>query len=123
MSKGIPVTLAGRIFDGVYALSEVEDSLDGQFWPELVDHVGHDHYDQSIEIYFVKAAPPDLVINSEQAAQILNWGFWRGWLNFADGTVQHFWSWDAETQTKGIFVDERRKTKNPLWFGEKEGES
>lgn len=118
MSKGDPKTLAGRIFDGFCAESEVGDRLD-EFWPDLVGHISHDHYDQSLEVYFVKAAPEDLSLTKEQAQEIFQMGFCCGWLNFADGTEQSFSSYDGNKQEYGVFIRERKKVANPKWMGEK----
>lgn len=109
-------TLADRISDGVSALSEVEMQLD-DLWPDYLNHIGHDIYDQSIEIYFTPGTPTDFEITEAVVRQIFEWGFRRGWCNFADGSQQHFWSWDWQAQRNGIFIGARRIVECPRWNG------
>lgn len=108
-------TRAERLFDGFYAKAAIDEDLsEPPFWPQCyVDHIGHDHYDESIELFFIKATPLDLVVTEEQARIIFDWGFTRGWANFADGTEQYF-----ARSGDGVSIGERRAVNSPRWRGE-----
>ncbi len=82
------LTPAEQIHRGTFAEMHVEEVVD-ELWPDLVGHIGTDHYDNSLELYFTAQAPADLSCTLAQAKVVCGLGFHRFWLNFTDGTEQY----------------------------------
>lgn len=82
------LTPAEQVHRGTFAEMHIEEVAD-ELWPDLVGHIGTDHYDNSLELYFTEQTPADLSCTSEQARRVFELGFHRFWLNFCDGTEQY----------------------------------
>lgn len=89
--------LAQTLFAGLSAEEMVEDRC-CSLWPDSLDHVGFDSYDESIEVHFIRRVPADMEATVEQCRVLESWGFRCGWFNFADGTEQY---WAGTKQLKG----------------------
>ncbi len=81
------LTASEKMHQGCFAETHIEEILDA-LWPDMVGRVGADHYDNSLEIYFIPDAPDTLVCTEAQATGIIALGFSRFWMNFCDGTEQ-----------------------------------
>ncbi len=88
MTEPHHLTAAEQIHRGTFAEMHVEEVVD-TLWPDLVGHIGTDHHDNSLELYFVERAPADLSCTPEQAKVVWALGFHRFWCNFVDGTEQY----------------------------------
>lgn len=98
------LTAAEQIHRGAFAEMHVEEMVD-QLWPDLVGHISTDHYDNSLELYFLDTAPTTLVCNVQEARVLLELGFHRIWCNFLDGSEQYI---HGEAG-----VGQRKKVDNP----------
>ena|SRR5215467_2652873 len=118
--RGDKSSLAERLHDGSFAESTIEDNLDNM-WPDKVLKVGHDYYDNSLEVYFHPDIDPGWSISSEQAERILGWGFFRLFLNFTDGTEQHVdrVKYDREAGVYQIKIGKRHSVQSPRWTAAK----
>lgn len=101
------LTAAERMHQGCYAEMHVEEVVD-QLWPDLVGRVGSDHYDNSLELFFLEEAPETTMCTEAQAIEVFKLGFSRFWLNFCDGTEQAVCL--VEDQ---IHLNERRRANVP----------
>lgn len=79
--------LAQTLWQAEIAEVRIEDRLCHHV-SELIDHIGWDQYDESLEIYFDPTTPADFQITEQQAAIIWQMGFRCAWANFCDGTEQ-----------------------------------
>lgn len=104
-------TLAERIFDGTGAACQVEDRLD-EMWPDVVNHISHDSYDNSLEVYFEKTVSSDFKATEEDAKKIFEMGFSCFWLNFTDGTEQAVTN---RWKDRGLHIGERVAVTYPKW--------
>lgn len=102
-----------QLFNAELATAEIEDTLCDLFPEGKFDHFGYDRYDTSIEV----CVAADAVVNDEAAflAQCEEWGFGQGWINYADGSEQHFNCYTDPI--KGILprMGKRAATPNPRW--------
>lgn len=89
-------TLASSLWAAEEAEYRIEDHLCRHI-SELIDHIGCDPHDQSLEIFFDATTPLDFVITEEQARIIWQMGFRCAWANFCDGTEQSL----SPTRTSG----------------------
>ncbi len=106
--KRTQLTAAEKMHQGCFAESHIEEVAD-TLWPDMVGRVGADHYDNSLELYFIPDAPDTTLCTEAQAKEILNLGFSQFWLNFCDGTEQHV----ADTVKKGLVIGQRQKAGLP----------
>lgn len=94
------------ILVGMESQSILDMELDGLIGGEGCEKLDFDTYDGSIEICIAA----DAKVDSEALLAFLKErGFTYGWLNFSDGTEQHF--------NKVLY--ERRKVNSPRWTEEK----
>ncbi len=103
MTNPNSLTAAEQIHRGAFAAMHVEETVD-QIWPNLVGHISTDHYDNSLELYFLEEAPRTMSCTIQEARVLFELGFHRLYLNFCDGTEQY-------CHEGGIQV--RKKVENP----------
>jgi hypothetical protein len=87
MDKPDELSLAKSMHDARLAYAAAEDKIEtviDEWWPDLLDRITTDYYDNSLEIYFEDTVE-DFEPTSEQVAQFWEWGFFRCWLNFKGG--------------------------------------
>lgn len=98
--------ISSRIFDGAHAECELEDRM---FDAGIkFERIGHDHYDNSLELYDV---PVDHRLNEAQQRLISEAGFSKVYVNHVDGWETHY-SWDWRIKWKPARGWRRRYVKD-----------
>lgn len=79
--------LSDRWFAGNQAEWGVYEVVDAVF-PDSVNEIGCDHYDNSLEVYFYGKVEPEFRVTTEHIQKMEALGFSTFFFNYADGTLQ-----------------------------------